>query len=222
VQCTFHGNTAPWGSNISSDCGGHVDMVGSIVTGGIDAEGIYVDGNSSANISCSDIFGNEGGDWIGPIAGQLGVDGNISADPLYCNPVAGDFTLAENSPCVVGLDPGCEPMGAHPVGCAFPVGVPPATMPRGSVVLAPNYPNPFNPTTTLRYSVPGAGPARLSIFGTDGRLVTHLVDGHVSAGEHDVLWRGVNFRGQPVPSGVYLSVLEAAGERRSRRLVLLR
>jgi hypothetical protein len=69
---------------------------------------------------CCDIYGNAGGDWVGPIAGQLGIDGNIWADPLFCDPTNGDFTLQACSPCAPFSPPNpeCDLLGAYPVGCA--------------------------------------------------------------------------------------------------------
>jgi predicted outer membrane repeat protein len=72
-----------------------------------------------ADLSCTDIYGNEFGDWVGTIAGQLGINGNISADPLFCNWESGDFTLEESSPCAPeNASPECGLIGALPVGCA--------------------------------------------------------------------------------------------------------
>ena len=218
MQCTFHGNQAPFGSNISSDCAGHVTAAGCIVTGGAGGEGAYVDATSTLVFTCSDVWGNEGGDWVGPIAGQLGQDGNITADPLYCDPANGDFTLAANSPCVA--TPGCDPMGAHPVGCVGPVDVTPALA--GGLRLDPNFPNPFNPRTTIPYHVPAAGHVKLGVFALDGRLVVRLVDGPTTAGGHEVAWQGRDAAGRPVPAGSYLVRLEAGGGRAVRSVTLLK
>jgi len=53
----------------------------------------------SPTLSCCDIYGNAGGDWVGCIAGQLGVNGNICEDPLFCDSQNLDFTLYADSPC---------------------------------------------------------------------------------------------------------------------------
>ncbi|MCA9728748.1 MAG: FlgD immunoglobulin-like domain containing protein [Candidatus Eisenbacteria bacterium] len=68
-------------------------------------------------IVCCDIFDNIGGDWIDCIADKLGVDGNISAEPLFCDPTNGDFTLAESSPCAPESNPDCGLIGAWPATC---------------------------------------------------------------------------------------------------------
>jgi hypothetical protein len=68
---------------------------------------------------CCDIYGNAGGDWVGTIAGQLGQEGNIWLDPLFCDPDNGDFTLRCTSPCAPFTPPNeeCDLIGAWPIGC---------------------------------------------------------------------------------------------------------
>ena len=74
----------------------------------------------SPDVRCSNLFGNTGGDWSGCVAGQNGVNGNVSTDPLFCDATAGDFTLHSNSPCAPGNHPdgaACGLIGALGVGC---------------------------------------------------------------------------------------------------------
>jgi hypothetical protein len=66
---------------------------------------------------CTDIYGNAGGDWVGTIADQADIDGNLSENPSFCDPDIGDFTLAENSPCAPAQQPECDLIGAWGVGC---------------------------------------------------------------------------------------------------------
>jgi len=73
---------------------------------------------------CTDIYGNDGGDWTGPLSDELGIRGNISQDPLFCDMESGDLTLDEDSPCApAGSPAGCGLIGAQPVGCTH-AGVP--------------------------------------------------------------------------------------------------
>jgi hypothetical protein len=78
-------------------------------------EGPSVSGQG-LDLSCCDLFGNKGGNWVGSIADQLGVNGNIAADPLFCDPEADILTLDRDSPCAPGQS-GCGLMGAWDVGC---------------------------------------------------------------------------------------------------------
>ena len=68
-------------------------------------------------LRCCDLFGNSQGDWTDGIADQCGVDGNISADPLFCDAGTDDFTLDGHSPCAPGYNPDCGLVGAWPVAC---------------------------------------------------------------------------------------------------------
>ncbi len=85
-----------------------------------------------------------------------------------------------------------------------------------------NSPNPFNPQTTIRFSLPEGGRTRLAVFDIRGRLVTKLVDGDLPAGAHAVVWDGRDGRGAPMGSGVYLYRLEARGQVTSRRMTLVK
>jgi len=71
--------------------------------------------------ACCDIYGNDGGDWVGCISDQMGSDGNFSADPLFCDVSTGNFGVEECSPCLVGNHPGgyeCGgTIGASAMGC---------------------------------------------------------------------------------------------------------
>lgn len=68
---------------------------------------------------CCDIFGHPDGNWTGCIAGQLGINGNISEDPWLCDPAGGDFTIRIDSPCApfTPPNPDCDLIGAWPIGC---------------------------------------------------------------------------------------------------------
>jgi photosystem II stability/assembly factor-like uncharacterized protein len=84
------------------------------------------------------------------------------------------------------------------------------------------YPNPFNPSTTIRYSVPRAMPVRLVIYDVTGRLVRRLVDGIQDAGDRRVTWDGRDEHGSTVGSGVYVYRLDAGGTRVTRKVNLLK
>jgi hypothetical protein len=61
--------------------------------------------NEGARLSCCDIYGNAEGDWVGVIAGQYGVRGNISEAPFFCAPESWDFAIADCSPCAPDNSP---------------------------------------------------------------------------------------------------------------------
>lgn len=74
-------------------------------------------------VSCSDFYGNAGGDWIGCFADQAGVSGNLAADPLLCGAEFEDFHVDAESPCAPDHNPECGLIGAWPVACGDPTPV---------------------------------------------------------------------------------------------------
>lgn len=85
-----------------------------------------------------------------------------------------------------------------------------------------NYPNPFNPSTVIRFEMPRAGHVRLDVYNVNGQLVVTLEDGYREAGAHEVLWNGKNSRGVTVGSGMYFYRLETAGRVTNEKMLLLR
>ncbi len=96
-----------------------------------------------------------------------------------------------------------------------------AAAPRAPV-LAQNHPNPFNPSTSIRFALPAAGPARLAVHDLEGRRIRTLVDGELPAGEHLRRWDGRDQLGRPAASGMYVLRLEAAGTVTTRKAVLVK
>lgn len=89
------------------------------------------------------------------------------------------------------------------------------------VRLEQNFPNPFNPTTTIRFGLPAESHARLTIFNSLGHVVAVLFDRSLPAGEHSLLWDGTDGNGRRVGSGMYLYRLEAGGSVTTRRMLLM-
>jgi hypothetical protein len=88
--------------------------------------------------------------------------------------------------------------------------------------LLPNFPNPFNPSTEIRFELPELVRVRLTVFDLTGRLVAVLVDAPLEAGLCSVRWDGRNLHGMPVSSGVYLVRMEAGKFRATRKILFLR
>jgi hypothetical protein len=102
-----------------------------------------------------------------------------------------------------------------------------ATSAPGKIVssyeLLQNFPNPFNPATTIGYEVPaGGGSVKMRVFNVKGRLVRVLIDGRVPGGNRSVAWDGRNERGRRVSSGLYFYRLEAPGYTKTRKMILLK
>ncbi len=89
-------------------------------------------------------------------------------------------------------------------------------------VLHQNFPNPFNPNTSLRYELPIATNVVLVVYDILGREVIRLVDEHNEAGYHQVIWQGQDRFGRGLASGVYIYRLVTSQYTRSRKMLLLK
>jgi len=85
-----------------------------------------------------------------------------------------------------------------------------------------NIPNPFNPSTSIRYSLREAGDVTLVVFDAAGRRVRTLVDTAMPAGVHDVAWDGQDQNGHRVASGVYFYRITAGTFTQTRKMVMLK
>lgn len=97
-----------------------------------------------------------------------------------------------------------------------------ASSPRPRFMLAPNTPNPFNPTTTIRFELAQAGRASLRVYSAQGRLVRTLVDEPLRAGAYQVRWDGRDGAGRGVASGIYYYELNEGARSLTRRMSLLK
>jgi hypothetical protein len=85
-----------------------------------------------------------------------------------------------------------------------------------------NYPNPFNPSTTISFDLARPGKARLSVYNVKGQLVKELVDGDMASGQHRVIWNGLDSSGRSVSSGVYFYRLEAGDYVSTRKMLMIK
>jgi hypothetical protein len=104
---------------------------------------------------------------------------------------------------------GVTSVGQNPTGVSKPT-------------LLDNFPNPFNPMTTISYSLPNAGFTTLDIFDVRGHHIRSLVATGLPAGFHSVDWDGLDEDNRAVPSGVYIYRLVFGDSSQARRMVLLR
>ncbi len=98
---------------------------------------------------------------------------------------------------------------------------PPPVVPEAAALVG-NWPNPFNPQTTVGVALAEAGTVRLQVLDARGRVVRTLADGHLPAGSHDLVWDGADLQGRPVPSGLYLARLTTARGTFTHKLTLAR
>lgn len=93
----------------------------------------------------------------------------------------------------------------------------------GHFKLYQSLPNPFNPTTTIRFDVTeGGAEVSLEVYDVRGRRIRTLVDGFVNEGEKSVVWNGTDHRGNPVSTGMYFYRLRAPGFDETRKMMLLK
>ena len=85
-----------------------------------------------------------------------------------------------------------------------------------------NYPNPFNPTTTIRYDLPEAGVVRIQIYDIMGSLVSELVNGKKNAGSYNVVWNGKNSHGKQTASGIYLYRVQLNAKIKTAKMLLMK
>ncbi len=91
-----------------------------------------------------------------------------------------------------------------------------------AVFLNRNYPNPFNPTTTIEFGVPKATKVSIRIYNIRGQLVKELVNQKYEPGKFKVVWEGKNSFGKPVATGVYFYRLEAGGKCFTHKMLMLK
>ena len=123
VSCTLAGNSAMHGGGIrlqtpDPECPSYATLTNCIIAFSTSGQAISCY-ESGATLMCSDLYGNGGGDWVGYIADQYGINGNLSEDPLFCGGHDPEerYALHSNSPCAPENSPECGLIGAWGVGC---------------------------------------------------------------------------------------------------------
>jgi len=183
-----------------------------IVANWTDGATIEADDTAPEVWSCNDVFENESAVEFSGWPDPTGTNGNISAEPLFCDASAEDFTLQGDSPCLPNNSPsGCGLIGATGVGC------PVATVEVGATGFDTKLrisPNPAREMVTIR-SAPNrnlggvAEPSRLRIVDVNGRLVREWsllsVLTRIAGGDSEwvVRWDLRDNRGEPVRRGRY-------------------
>jgi hypothetical protein len=202
TNCTLVQNSAPSGGGFYS-ASALPTVTRTIVAFGTSGAAF---GGTAVTLSACDLYGNAGGDWFGSIANQVGVRGNFSLDPQFCDLPNGDYRIWDTSPCAVVA---CGPVGAMPVGCYLPMQVEPGTPDQAISRLtygARCYPNPSEDRTVIEFTVPPVSQSlrvRVRIYDLSGRLVRTLLDAPRDGGTYAIDWDGSGNSGGEVPSGVY-------------------
>jgi hypothetical protein len=157
--------------------------------------------------------------WYGNGFGGLGTRIDISAPSVAYSLAAGDWDRDGRPDVAATRNSGM--VSIYENGVFVPSGVTeqaPLSLPR----LSQNFPNPFNPRTTIEFTLVRGGPARLEVFDVRGRRVAVLVDRELPLGDHRVEWAGKDSAGRDVASGVYFYRLDAGEVHQTRRMVLVK
>lgn len=85
-----------------------------------------------------------------------------------------------------------------------------------------NYPNPFNPSTTIAFSIPETGRVRVSVYNIKGQKVKDLINTEMTRGNHKLIWDGKDTNSRNVGSGIYFFKLESGGKTSIRKAMLMK
>ena len=165
------------------------------------------------------------------------LEGNINSDPLFADTSIDNYHLLQNSPCI---DSGIayyeynneviidlsedEYYGIAPDMGAYEwegVEVEENYIPAPNEIRISNFPNPFNPTTTISYSIQNDSKVNLSIYNIKGQKVNTLTQNEYTKGSHSIIWNGDNESGKPVSSGIYYYKLNINGKTEAVKKCLL-
>ncbi len=245
VNCTFSGNTS---DSYILMVNGNINVINSVFQNNCPYEiaiNPMLDSGESSTITIDYSMLNGGYSGIRQAPGNVinYLDSNIDADPLFIGGNANNplyYSLSASSPCIdVGtadttglsllpydlagnmriwnnvIDMGCYEYGAPPVGIDDP------TAPQLTEgIYATNYPNPFNPETTMSFFLPEAGVTELCIYNLKGQMIRKLINAPLSVGTHRLVWDGKDDRNSPVASGMYLYRLQSGKHKFSGKMVL--
>ncbi len=142
--------------------------------------------------------------------------GTISADPMFANSGEGDFTLLPGSPCIGTADDGTD-MGNPNTNWTTDISEPENGVTPENMALLKNYPNPFNPSTTIEFGIFRAGKVKLTVYNILGKTVRTLLNERLQAGVHKV-----TFYASDLPSGVYYYILNNGSKNKTGKMLLIK
>ena len=208
-----------------------------------DSDKVYVAYCMGDSSSLEDSFSVPGTTFYDQIVQGLGCWPNTN--PEFNDPENGDFSLDPDwSDAIDGADPASpdgpnmgdphwnDPSTFWPnkAECAAliakarnqsPVCDPDVPVAR-TFRLDQNYPNPFNPSTTITFTIAGAGPVNLEIYNLLGQKIRTLIDGVMPVGEHAVVWDGLDDARRMVSGGIYIFKLTAGTSVQTKKMLLMK
>lgn len=221
-NCTFARNGADTdGGTFFLAEPAQVALQTSIVAFTTQGGGFHREGSEAgeADLTCCDVFGNTGGDFIG-MPDPTGQDGNVAADPLFCDLDGADYRLGSGSPCLPAHNDCGVQIGLYGLGCVSTAVEAAAPLP---LRLEANYPNPFNPITVIPFDLAAQTTVTLTLHDVSGRIMRVLTaEESFPAGHHEIAWDGLDAAGKQAPSGIYLYRLATPGGTAARPMLLVK
>ena len=199
----------------SYDFGAH--MVGTLsehefIVSNSGADGLVITG---MELSGSDVFSVS---HVAELPWQMGAGESeslrVGFSPTQSGQYSATLSITDNvnaSPHLISIS-----------GTATPVSNDDDLNPELSTGLLGNYPNPFNPETTIRYSLKESGPVTLEIYNLKGQMIRRLENSVKSAGEHSMVWDGKDANGRDLGSGVYFYKLNCGTYSSSKKMIMLK
>jgi hypothetical protein len=204
----------------------------------------YGPNDTGRNARVSDV--SPGGDWI-LHTGDYSVNGMTKTGLCACNIVTGiSYPFFPEADCVTTdgsfspdgtkivfsvSSPSDNPYSSSDMYSLYIMDFNPDALVKSTAVaealpvgfaISGNYPNPFNPSTTIDFSLPASGQASLAVFSVTGQKIRELVSGSLPAGRHSVVWDGRDQNGSAVSSGVYISRLMMNDKTTTNRMLLVK
>ena len=162
----------------------------------------------------------------GDVLISLSRDNGVTFDTLASAPNSGSFTWRVTEPpsdaCILQISDSSGTVfdrSDAPFSIRF-VDQVQHRQPPLSFSVAPNYPNPFNPRTTIRFFIPQPGGVQVDVLNVSGQLIRRLLDGEVADGWRSVAWNGCDDRGRRVAGGVYFYRVRTAETVRVGKMIL--
>ncbi len=207
------------------------------------------DAPNSITMSYSDIQGGEDEIVTNNNGTVNWLEGNIDENPLFLGAGEHPYTLSEDSPCIDAGIPDTTGLNLPPwdvIGNlriwdgdgngsaiidmgAYEYGAPPyvdiddnVIVQTPEVFLHQNFPNPFNPETTINYQLTQNNEVELIIYNIRGQKVKTLVHEVLPAGEYSAIWDGKDSNGNRVGSGIYFYKLKAGDFQKVKKMILLK
>ncbi len=206
----------------------------------LDVSKMYVGNEVSVTTPTRNLIIDNNGDGLKDMAAIYSADAINSVVAAYMPQAGGDQIEVTDTPGAIGLHYTSASGVDFLVPNIFTLGDPVPLVPviiigRGGgqsvgttpdepkvTALLPCYPNPFNPTTTIPFSLETQGNVTLRIYDAAGRVVRTLQDGAMPAGPHSMMWDGRDARGASAATGIYFVRLVTGSFEKTQKIVLLK